>query len=65
MEISVHLKTQNTADSRDTVGHLHITAMKQLFALWVVRKGDDPARTKPRCINPRDQARVFAYTHYT
>ena len=55
----------HTADSRDTMSFLHITAMKPMYALRVGRKGDYPARTKPRCINLRDQARVFAYTHYT
>jgi hypothetical protein len=65
VEIFVHLNKLHTADSRDTVSRLHVTAVKQLYALRFGRKGDDPARTKPRCINLKDQARVFAYTHYT
>jgi hypothetical protein len=63
----------HTADIRDTMSYLHTTAMsylhttamKPMYALWFGRKGESAARTKPLCINLRDQARVFAYTHYT
>lgn len=46
----------HTADSRDTTSCLNITAMKQMYALGVERKGGDSARIKPRRINLREQA---------
>lgn len=55
----------DTAGNGDTMSYLHITAMKSTYALWVGWKGEGPACIKPRCANLRDQARVFAYTHYT
>lgn len=72
VKLFMHLNMLHTVESRNTISYLHITARKRIYALWVGLKGEglpsltvETARTKPRCVNLRQQACVFDYTHYT